>query len=123
MGEDEFQREKFSEIEVVTFLSNLEVKDEAYEVCILAIFSATSEQALLKSGQSLSPVVSDLGRGKAGLWVRGTEVVVGTGSTLYINSKDKWRWRSEERREGGKGATARSRCIRWTVYHERMDRR
>lgn len=67
MGEDEFQREKFSEIEVVTFLSNLEVKDEAYEVCILAIFSATSEQALLKSGQSLSPIVSDLGRGKAGL--------------------------------------------------------
>lgn len=80
---------------------------DRFNVCILAIFSATSEEALLKSSQSLSPVVSDLGRGKLAFEsVNGSS---GRGGIDFIYKLE--RQMALALGEGGKGATARSRCI------------
>lgn len=79
-------------------------------MCIsVAIFSTTSEEALLKSGQSLSPVVSDLGRGKLAFEsVNGSS---GLGGIDFIYKLERQMALALGGGEGGKGATARSRCI------------
>lgn len=79
------------------------------------IFPGTSARALLKSSQSLSPVVSDLKRTVHPL--NRTEEGEGGRSALYINSRDKWR---EVVLYGGEGASARSRCSAAYIYTAAM---